>query len=123
MSYVDGFVMAVPNANKQAFIEHAKTFDPVFMEHGATRVLECWADDVPDGTLTDFKKSVQAKPDESVVFSWVEWPDKATRDSAMSKMEDLMKSDPRWDPAKHPMPFDGMRMIYGGFQPVVDIGS
>jgi uncharacterized protein YbaA (DUF1428 family) len=119
MSYVDGFVMAVPNANKQAFIEHAKTFDPVFMEHGATRVLECWADDVPDGTLTDFKKSVQAKPDESVVFSWIEWPDKATRDAGMKKVMD----DPRMDPAKNPMPFDGKRMIYGGFQPVVDIGS
>jgi uncharacterized protein YbaA (DUF1428 family) len=119
MAYVDGFVMAVPNANKQAFIEHAKTFDPVFMEHGATRVLECWADDVPDGTLTDFKKSVQAKADESVVFSWIEWPDKATRDAGMKKVMD----DPRMDPVKTPMPFDGKRMIYGGFQPIVEIGA
>jgi uncharacterized protein YbaA (DUF1428 family) len=119
MAYVDGFVIAVPNANKQAFLEHARTFDPVFMEYGATRILECWADDVPDGTLTDFRKSVQAKADESVVFSWVEWPDKATRDAGMEK---AMK-DPRMDPSTNPMPFDGKRMIYGGFQPILELGS
>jgi uncharacterized protein YbaA (DUF1428 family) len=123
MSYIDGFVLAVPTANKQKFIDHAKQFDSMFIELGATRILECWGDDVKAGKLTDFRRAVDAKDEEAVVFSWVEWPDKATRDTAMSKMEDLMKSDPRWDPAKNPMPFDGKRMIYGGFAPVVELGS
>ncbi len=121
MSYIDGFVLAVPTANKQKFIDHATSGDAFFMELGATRILECWADDVPDGTLTDFRKAVQAKDDETVVFSWVEWPDKATRDAAFVKMMD--GSDPRMDPEKNPMPFDGKRMIYGGFKPVVELGG
>ncbi len=115
MSYVDGFVLAVPTANKQKFIDHAKEGDSVFMEFGALRVLECWADDVPHGEKTDFFRSVQATEDETVVFSWIEWPDKATRDAGMKKMMD----DPRMDPANNPMPFDGKRMIYGGFVPIV----
>jgi uncharacterized protein YbaA (DUF1428 family) len=119
MAYIDGFVLAVPTANKQKFIEHARTFDSVFLEFGATRVLECWADDVPDGKQTDFKKAVQCKDDEAVVFSWIEWPDKATRDAGMAKV----MADPRMDPAGNPMPFDGKRMIYGGFAPVVELGS
>jgi uncharacterized protein YbaA (DUF1428 family) len=123
MSYVDGFVIAVPSANKQKFIDHAKQFDAMFLELGATRIVECWGDDVKAGKVTDFRRAVDAKDEEAVAFSWVEWPDKATRDTAMAKMDDLMKTDPRWDPSKHPMPFDGMRMIYGGFEPVVDIGS
>jgi len=86
MSYIDGFVIAVPTANKQKFIEHARKGDTVFTDLGATRVVECWADDVPDGKITDFRKAVQAKADESVVFSWIEWPDKETRDAAMKKM-------------------------------------
>jgi len=123
MSYIDGFVIAVPIANKQKFIDHAKQFDALFMELGATRILECWGDDVKPGKLTDFRRAVDAKDDEEVVFSWVEWPDKATRDAAMSKMEGLMKTDPRWDPAKNPMPFDGKRLIYGGFAPIVELES
>lgn len=118
MTYVDGFVIAVPKANRQAFIDHAKTVDGVFMEFGATRVLECWADDVPDGTLTDFRKAVQATADEDVIFSWIEWPDKPTRDAAMAKIMDPGFSDPRMSV---PMPFDGKRMIYGGFVPVVTL--
>jgi len=121
MSYIDGFVIAVPTANKQKFVDHANSGDAFFMELGATRVLECWADDVPDGKLTDFRKAVQAKDDETVVFSWIEWPDKATRDAAFAKMMD--GSDPRMDPEKNPMPFDGKRMIYGGFVPVVTLGT
>ena len=117
MSYIDGFVLAVPTANKQKFIDHANLGDSMFLELGALRVLECWADDVPDGMLTDFRKAVQAKDDETVVFSWVEWPDKATRDAGMKKMMD--GSDPRMDPEKNPMPFDDKRMIFGGFVPVV----
>lgn len=115
MSYIDGFVLAVPTANKARFLEHARTGDSVFIEFGATRVLECWGDDVPRGTLTDFFRSVQATDEETVVFSWIEWPDKATRDAGMKKMME----DPRMDPAHNPMPFDGKRMIYGGFEPLL----
>jgi uncharacterized protein YbaA (DUF1428 family) len=121
MSYVDGFVIAVPTANKQKFIDHANKADGVFTEMGALRVIECWGDDVPDGKLTDFRRAVQAKPDETVIFSWIEWPDKATRDTAMGRMEELMKTDERFSPETNPMPFDGKRMIYGGFAPIVDI--
>ncbi len=121
MSYIDGFVIAVPTANKQKFIEHANTGDSVFIEYGATRVVECWGDDVPDGKQTDFRRAVQGKEDETIVFSWIEWPDKATRDAGMKKMMD--GSDPRMDPKTNPMPFDGARMIYGGFQPVVELGA
>lgn len=119
MSYIDGFVIAVPKGNKQKFIEHARRGDPAFLEHGATRVLECWADDVKDGKVTDFRRAVQAKDDEAVVFSWIEWPDKATRDAAMAKV----MSDPRLSPQSNPMPFDGKRMIFGGFSPIVELGA
>ena len=119
--YIDGFLIAVPKANKEKFIEHAKKGDSVFMDLGATRVLECWGDDIPDGKVTDFRRAVKANDDEAVVFSWIEWPDKATRDAGMAKMMDLMKTDPRMDPEKNPMPFDGQRLIYGGFAPVVTL--
>jgi uncharacterized protein YbaA (DUF1428 family) len=125
MSYIDGFVIAVPTANKEKFIEHAKLGDSVFIDLGATRVIECWGDDVRDGKVTDFRRAVQAKDDETIVFSWIEWPDKETRDAAMKKMVDWMKNpekaDPRMDPEKNPMPFDGKRLIYGGFAPIVDV--
>ena len=119
MPYIDGFVLAVPTANKQKFIDHATKGDSVFAEYGATRILECWGDDVPDGKQTDFRRAVKAKEDESVVFSWIEWPDKATRDAGMEKA----MQDPRLKPDVNPMPFDGMRLIYGGFAPVVELGS
>lgn len=119
MSYVDGFVIAVPTANRQKFIDHARAADSLFIEYGALRVLECWGDDVPRGKLTDFFGAVQAKEDETVVFSWIEWPDKATRDAGMKKM--MESDDPRMDQQKNPMPFDGKRMIYGGFTPVVEL--
>ena len=123
MAYIDGFVIAVPTANRQKFVEHAKTANGVFLELGATRVLECWGDDVPNGKVTDFRRAVDAKKDETVVFSWIEWPDKATRDAAMGRMNELMKTDDRMNPEKNPMPFDGQRMIYGGFMPVVELGG
>ncbi|MEW9624889.1 DUF1428 domain-containing protein [Rhodanobacter geophilus] len=116
MSYIDGFVIAVPHAKREQFIAHAKTLDPIFMEFGATRVVECWGDDVPEGKLTDFRRAVQAKADESVVFSWIEWPDKATRDAGMAKCME----DPRMAPGAE-MPFDGKRMIFGGFAPVLSL--
>jgi uncharacterized protein YbaA (DUF1428 family) len=109
--------MAVPTANKERFIEHAKLGDAVFLEHGATRVLECWGDEVPEGKLTDFRRAVKAGEDETVVFSWIEWPDKATRDAAMEKV----MSDPRMEPEANPMPFDGKRLVYGGFEPVIEL--
>lgn len=113
MGYIDGFVIPAPTADKEKFLDHARRMDAVFIELGATRIVECWGDDVPDGKQTDFKRAVGAKPEETVVFSWVEWPDKATRDAAMAKM----RADPRM--MAEPMPFDGRRMIFGGFTPVV----
>lgn len=125
MSYIDGFLIAVPKGNKQKFIEHATSGDGVFIDLGATRVVECWEDDVPPGEVTDFRRAVQAKDDEDVVFSWVEWPDKETRDKAFATMTDWMehpeRADPRMDPEKNPMPFDGKRLIFGGFAPVVEV--
>lgn len=127
MSYIDGFVIAVPTENKQRFIEHAKLGDSVFMDLGALRVVECWGDDVPKGQVTDFFRAVHAKDDETVVFSWIEWPDKQTRDAAHAKMTEWMKdpakADPRMDPEKNPMPFDGKRLIFGSFAPLVDLGT
>jgi uncharacterized protein YbaA (DUF1428 family) len=111
MAYIDGFVIAVPNDKKTAFIEHAKSADALFLEFGATRVVECWGEDVPHGKVTDFFRAVKAEENETVVFSWIEWPDKPTRDAAIAKMQ----TDERM---MGPMPFDGKRMIYGGFEPV-----
>ncbi|MCC6208371.1 MAG: DUF1428 domain-containing protein [Gammaproteobacteria bacterium] len=123
MTYIDGFVLAVPTTNKQKFIEHANVGDSVFMDHGATRVLECWEENVPEGKATDFFGAVESRDDESVVFSWIEWPDKAARQAMFERMNDLMKTDERFSPEKNPMPFDGMRMIYGGFDPIVEEGT
>jgi uncharacterized protein YbaA (DUF1428 family) len=117
MPYIDGFVLAVPTANKQQFIDHAKTADAVFLDYGATRVLECWGDDVPEGKQTDFRRAVQARNDEAVVFSWTEWPDKSARDAGMEK---AMK-DPRLSLEGNPMPFDGKRLIYGGFASLLEL--
>ncbi len=117
MAYIDGFVIPVPTASRRGFIDHADAVDKFFIDYGALRVVECWADDVPDGKVTDFRKSVAANDDESVVFSWIEWPDKGVRDAAMAAMttnEAMMAL---------PMPFDGKRMIYGGFLPIVETGA
>jgi len=116
MDYVDGFVLAVPTANKDIYRKHAETAATVFKECGALKVIECWGDDVPDGKLTSFPMAVQRKPDETVVFSWITWPSRQVRDEGMKKV----MADPRLSPDKTPMPFDGKRMIYGGFQMIVD---
>lgn len=123
MPYIEGFVIAVPTANKQKFIDHANRGDQVFMDHGAARILECWQDNVEKGHTTDFLGAVDAREDESVVFSWIEWPSKAERQAMMDRMDEIMKSDERFNPETNPMPFDGARMIYGGFEPVVEEGA
>lgn len=115
MSYIDGFVIPVPSDAQAAFIDHARTIDAIFLELGATRVVEGWGDDVPAGTHTDFPRAVAATSTETVAFSWIEWPDKATRDAAF----ETLRNDPRMMAV--PMPFDGKRMIFGGFTTVVDI--
>jgi uncharacterized protein YbaA (DUF1428 family) len=116
MSYVDGFVLAVPAANKEAFRRHAAEAAPVFKEFGALRVVECWGDDVPEGKLTDFRGAVKAQDGEVVVFSWIEYPSKEVRDTVMAKV----MADPRMQGMEQAMPFDGKRMIFGGFMPIVD---
>jgi uncharacterized protein YbaA (DUF1428 family) len=115
MNYLDGFVAAVPVASKEAYLKHATAAAVVFKEYGALSVVESWGDDVPDGKLTSFPMAVKCEEGEVVVFSWIEWPSKAVRDSAWEKV----MADPRMDPAHNPMPFDGKRMIYGGFQIII----
>jgi uncharacterized protein YbaA (DUF1428 family) len=114
MSYIDGFVIAVPKQNKQAYLDHAKKSLPMFKEFGATRMVEAWGDDVPEGKVTDFQRAVKAEPNEQIVFSWIEWPSKDVRDKGMKKMME----DPRMKDMQ--MPFDGKRMIFGGFAPILD---
>ena len=91
MAYIDGFVIAVPTENKDKFIHHANLGDSVFMERGAKRILECWEEDVPQGKTTDFFGAVDAKEDESVIFSWIEWDDKETRDRMYSNMDEITR--------------------------------
>ena len=116
MNYVDGFVAAVPTANRGAYRKHAADAAPVFKEHGALAVVECWGDDVPQGKVTSFPMAVLCKADETVVFSWVVWPSRQVRDAGMAKV----MTDPRMQPEANPMPFDGKRLIYGGFQVIVE---
>ncbi len=116
MDYVDGFVAAVPSARREAYRQHAEAAAAVFREHGALRVVECWGDDVPEGRLTSFPMAVKREADETVVFSWIVWPSRAARDAGMKKV----MADPRVQPDVNPMPFDGKRLIYGGFEIIVD---
>jgi len=116
MNYVDGFVAAVPVANREVYAKHAQAAAAVFKENGAVNVVECWGDDVPDGVVTSFPMAVKRQSDETVVFSWVTWPSRQIRDEGMKKV----MADPRLQPDVNPMPFDGKRLIYGGFQVIVD---
>ena len=116
MPYIDGYVIPVKSTDRDKFAQHASRMDQFFLDHGALRIIENWGDDVPDGKQTDFKRAVQAKNDETVVFSWIEWPDKGTRDAAMKAMQGNQQM------MNEPMPFDGKRMIFGGFEPVVQLG-
>jgi uncharacterized protein YbaA (DUF1428 family) len=117
MSYIDGYVVPVATKDKQAYLEMAKFTAAIFREHGATRLMECWGDDIPDGKTTDFKRAVKLEAGETVVFSWIEWPSKQARDSGMKKfMEDqrMLANDT-------PMPFDGKRLIMGGFATLLEV--
>ncbi|MEX3790760.1 DUF1428 domain-containing protein [Paraburkholderia sp. BR14374] len=116
MTYVDGFVVPVPTANREAYRQFAERAAAVFKEHGALKVVECWGDDVPEGKVTSFPMAVKRKEDETVVFSWVVWPSRQSRDEGMK----AVMADPRLQPDKDPMPFDGQRLIYGGFETIVD---
>lgn len=116
MEYVDGFIAAVPNLNKQKYIQHTKDSIAVFKEYGATRVVVCWGEDVPPGEVTSFPKAVQCKDDETVAFSWITWPSKEIRDVAWEKLF----ADPRMNDENNPLPLDGTRLIYGGFEIVLN---
>ena len=116
MNYVDGYVVAVPTKNKAAYKTCAETAAIVFKEHGALSITECWGDDVPPGKLTSFPTAVQCQPDETVVFSWIIWPSRQVRDEASKKV----MADPRMQALEKSMPFDGKRMIYGGFQIILE---
>ncbi|HDZ58104.1 MAG TPA: DUF1428 domain-containing protein [Pseudomonas xinjiangensis] len=117
MPYVDGFVAPVPTANKEAYRKHASEAGLIFKEYGALSFVECWGDDVPEGEVTSFPMAVKCKEDETVIFSWITWPSRAVRDAGMAKV----MADPRLQPDVNPMPFDGKRMIFGGFEAVVEL--
>ena len=119
MTYFEGFVVPVPEANKELYRKHAAGAAPIFKEFGIARHVEAWDSDVPEGKVTDFRKAVDARPDEKIVFAWFEYPDRATRDSVNQKM----MSDPRMKEMGEGMPFDAKRMIYGGFDAIVEEGS
>jgi uncharacterized protein YbaA (DUF1428 family) len=116
MNYLDGFVAAVPLANKEAFVKHATEAAAVFKEYGALQVVESWEENVPEGQLTSFPMAVKREAGEAVVFSWIQWPSKALRDSAWEKI----MTDPRMNAEHNPMPFDGKRVIFGGFQIIME---
>ena len=116
MTYIDGFLAAVPTANREKFRQHAEAAAVVFKEHGALKIVECWGDDVPDGKVTSFPLAVKCQPDETVIFSWIMWPSREMRDAGMAKV----MADPRLQPDKNPMPFDGKRAVFGGFKVLVE---
>lgn len=116
MKYVDGVVVAVPTAQREAYRQYAEDIAVIFRQAGALSVVDCWGDDVPEGKLTSFPMAVQRKDDETVVFSWISWPSREARDEGWKKA----LADPRMQPGAMPMPFDGQRMIYGGFEVLVN---
>src|SRR4051812_28676756 len=119
MTYFEGFVLPVPEGNKEAFTAHASKLAPLLRNCGVRRQLEAWDADVPEGKVTDFRKAVDATAGEKVVFAWFEYPDRAARDAANAKM----MSDPGMSDMGTDVPFDGKRMILGGFEAVVEEGS
>jgi uncharacterized protein YbaA (DUF1428 family) len=117
MAYVDGFVMAVPKDRIEDYVEVARRAGEVWREHGALSVMEAVADDVPYGELTSFPRAVQATDDETVFFSWIVYESRESRDEVNKKV----MADPRMEGDMSQMPFDGKRMIYGGFRPLVEL--
>ncbi len=118
MSYVDGFVIPVPAENKEAYRKMAVEAAAIFKQYGALQIVENWGEDVPEGKITDFRRSVLAKQGEVIVFSWIVWPSKAVRDEANKKM----MADPRMKPTTE-IPFDAKRLIMGGFEPILDTNA
>ena len=116
---MQGFLIAVPEGNKEAYRKHAADAFPIFKDHGVTRLVEAWEEDVPDGELTDLRKAVKAEPGEKIVFSWMEFPSQ----EVARAMDEKMQSDPRMQEMGETMPFDGKRMIFGGFETVSDVGA
>ena len=121
MAYIDGFLYAVPVANREEFVEYAAVMDAIVKELGATRIVECLGDDFGGDQLAKFRRAAQAEEDELIGFSWIEWPDKATRTAAMARMHEMAETDERFDTEKNPVPIDVARMLYGGFVPVLEI--
>jgi uncharacterized protein YbaA (DUF1428 family) len=119
MTYFEGFVIPVATTNKDTFRKHAAEFADVVREFGVTRQVEAWANDVQHGKTTDFYRAVNAGDDETIVFSWFEYPSRAARDAANEKFQ----NDPRMKDMGANMPFDGKRMIIGGFEAIVEEGS
>jgi uncharacterized protein YbaA (DUF1428 family) len=118
MTYFEGFIAPVPEANKDAYRRHAADAAALLREVGVVRHVEAWDSDVPEGKVTDFRKAVDAKPDEKIVFAWFEYPSREVRDTTNQKM----MSDARFEQFAE-MPFDGKRMVVGGFDAIVDEGS
>jgi len=116
MSYVDGFLIPVKTARKDDYIKLARESWPMFQEHGALKLVENWGDNVPEGKITSFPMAVKCEADETVVFSWIIWPSKEAREKGMKAVQE----DPRMDQLPGDMPFDGKRMIFGGFQTVFE---
>jgi uncharacterized protein YbaA (DUF1428 family) len=116
MAYVDGCLLAVPTANKQSYVSFSKKMALIIKKHGALSTVECWGEDIPEGKVNSMHSAVMRKSDETVIFSWVVWLDKIIRDKnhkrMVAEMETVMENIP--------IPFDGSRMIFGGFDVIVD---
>jgi uncharacterized protein YbaA (DUF1428 family) len=119
MMYVQGFVIPVPEGNKDAYREVARKFWPIAKDYGALSQIECWEADIKDGTSTDFRMAVKAESGEKIVFAWMTWPDRATAEASQDKiMNDPRMAEQFGGPDGSDMPFDGKRMIIGGFEPI-----
>ena len=117
MAYIDGFIVPVPTANKQAYLEMATKINALFKEHGALEIVENWGTDVPEGKLTSFTMAVKREDSETIVFSWIKWPSKAVRDEAWG----TLMQNPLMQPGAMPPVFDGKRMIFGGFETMLQV--
>lgn len=117
MAYIDGYIVPVPTANKQAYLEMAISISKLFKANGALEVVETWGTDVPEGKLTSFTMAVKREENETILFSWIKWPSKAVRDRAWG----IVMQDPLMQNAGYPGLFDGKRMIFGGFETILEV--